>query len=166
MKRKSRNFPDNGSNHKQSNESILSEIGQIKAELQNKNLSDGSLLKQDESVNVEKTQVFNNNTKGTINQNSGDVLLGDLLGYLRENRLMSTLMVCRQIEKVEIENNVASLYSSTTDLTELVKNERQKIELDEFFKSKGLSFKILEKKNEVNPIDTLKEFFGEKLIVK
>lgn len=144
----------------------MSEIGQIKAELQNKNLSDGSLLKQDESVNVEKTQVFNNNTKGTINQNSGDVLLGDLLGYLRENRLMSTLMVCRQIEKVEIENNVASLYSSTTDLTELVKNERQKIELDEFFKSKGLSFKILEKKNEVNPIDTLKEFFGEKLIVK
>lgn len=105
-------------------------------------------------------------TEKPIQQNLGDVLLGDLLWYLRENRLMSTLMVCRQIEKIELQNDVAQLYSSTTDLTELVTNDRHKTELDKFFKSKGLSFKLLEKKKEIDPIDTLREFFGEKLIVK
>lgn len=100
------------------------------------------------------------------NKDSGENVLGDLLGFLRTNRLMSTLMICRQIERIGIQNGVANLFSETADLSELVQNDKHKSELDKFFKSKGLSFKLLEKKKDKNPIDELREFFGDKLIVQ
>ena len=80
--------------------------------------------------------------------------------------MMSTLMMCRQIETIEVSDGVASLFSESADLTELVVNEKYKSELDEFFKGKGLSFKVKEKNREVDPIEILREFFGDKLIVK
>ena len=93
-------------------------------------------------------------------------MLGDLLFYLRSEKLMSTLMVCRQIEKIEVADGVANVSSESAELTELVTNEKHKLELDRFFKSKGLSFKIKEKNKEIDPIEILREFFGDKLIVK
>ena len=93
-------------------------------------------------------------------------LLGDLLFYLRSEKIMSTLMLCRQIEQIEVSDNVAFLISDANDLSELFSNEKHKSQLDVFFKSKGLSFKVKEKINIVNPVDLLSEFFGEKLIVK
>ena len=60
----------------------------------------------------------------------------------------------------------SNLFSETADLSELVQNDKHKSELDKFFKSKGLSFKLLEKKKDKNPIDELREFFGDKLIVQ
>ena len=104
-----------------------------------------------------------------INQNfdalSGDNILGDLLFYLRENKLMSTLMICRQIEKIEIKEDVCDLCSESNDIDELVTNEKHKLELEKFFKNKGLGFKIQEKIKEKSKVDLLREFFGDKLIV-
>ncbi len=97
---------------------------------------------------------------------SDENLLGDLLFYLRSEKLMSTLMVCRQIENIEMKNSVAELCSDNADLSELISNEKHKFEIEKFFKSKGLSFKIKEKTKEHDPIDELKEFFGDKLIIK
>ncbi len=95
-----------------------------------------------------------------------DNLLGDLLFYLRTEKLMSTLMLCRQIEHIEISDKTAMLLSESSDLSELTNNEKHKSQLDVFFKGKGLGFKIKEKIKELDPIDSLREFFGEKLIVK
>lgn len=79
---------------------------------------------------------------------------------------MSTLMMCRQIEKIEVKENIAMLFSENVDLSELTANEKHKSVLDEFFKGKGLSFKIKEIKKEADPVEILREFFGDKLIVK
>ena len=95
-----------------------------------------------------------------------DAVLGDLLFYLRENKLMSTLMLCRQIEKVEIQEGVCLLCSDSEEVESLISNEKHKQELDSFFKNKGLGFKIKEKIKEKNKVELLHEFFGDKLTVE
>ena len=95
-----------------------------------------------------------------------DELLGDLLFYLRQNKAMSTLMICRQIERIELKDKVAILCSEKADISEIMTTERNRLELEKFFSQKGLGFKIEEKKKEKNKSDLLKEFFGDKLIVE
>lgn len=138
------------------------------------NLNVAEIKKEVEEIKVQLTSqksvqpemmVFDNQKQTTKNFVADENMLGDLLFYLRSQKLMSTLMVCRQIEKIEVADGVA-LISSEADLSELVLNEKHKLELDNFFKSKGLSFKIKEKNREIDPIEILREFFGDKLIIK
>ena len=138
------------------------------------NLNVAEIKKEVEEIKVQLTSqksvqpemmVFDNQKQTTKNFVADENMLGDLLFYLRSQKLMSTLMVCRQIEKIEVADGVA-LICSEADLSELVLNEKHKLELDNFFKSKGLSFKIKEKNREIDPIEILKEFFGDKLIIK
>lgn len=110
----------------------------------------------------EKTIEFDKNEKATTE----DLILGELLSWLRENKQMSTLMICRQIDNIKVENFTVELDSKRINLRELVENEKHKVELDKFFKLKGLSYKIKEIVKEYNPLDSLKEFFGDKLIIK
>lgn len=98
--------------------------------------------------------------------NKSDELLGDLLAFLRQNKVMSTLMVCRQIEDIVIANGVAELISNKFDISELVNVERHKIELDKFFGQKGLGFKIREIVTNKTSADLLREYFGDKLIIE
>lgn len=95
-----------------------------------------------------------------------DELLGDLLFFLRETKAMSTLMLCRQIESIEIKNGLAILSSENGDISELVSVEKHKVEIEKYFKKKGLGFKIKDKVIEKSKADLLKEFFGNKLIVE
>ena len=110
--------------------------------------------------------IFDEKKPAPLSKVSDENMLGDLLFYLRSQKLMSTLMMCRQIEKIEVTDGTAFLSSDSANLSDLVLNEKHKLELDNFFKSKGLGFKIKEKNKEIDPIETLREFFGEKLIVK
>ncbi len=93
---------------------------------------------------------------------SGFHLLGELLSYLREKRLMQLLLICRQIQKIEIEGTVAEIFADE-DLSELNKNENFKTEMDKFFGSKNLSYKIKEKVKTVSAEDELKALLGNKL---
>lgn len=138
------------------------------------NLNVAEIKKEVEEIKVQLTSlkevqpemmVFDNQKPTTKNFVADENMLGDLLFYLRSQKLMSTLMVCRQIEKIEVADGVA-LICSEADLSELALNEKHKLELDNFFKSKGLSFKIKEKNREIDPVEILREFFGDKLIVK
>lgn len=110
--------------------------------------------------------IFDNQNSAILVRKSDENMLGDLLFYLRSQKLMSTLMMCRQIDKIEVMEKTAYLSSDSADLSDLVSNEKHKIELENFFKSKGLGFKTKEKNKGIDPISTLREFFGEKLIVK
>lgn len=138
------------------------------------NLNVAEIKKEVEEIKVQLTSqksvqpemmVFDNQKPANKSFVADENMLGDLLFYLRSQKLMSTLMVCRQIEKIEVADGVA-LISSEADLTDLILNEKHKLELDNFFKSKGLSFKIKEKNREIDPIEILREFFGDKLIIK
>ena len=94
----------------------------------------------------------------------GNKLLGELLGYLRTNKLMSILMVCRQIVKIEIDSGDAVLYPGATD--EISNNEQIREELKKFFIGKGLGFRMYKEKKERNPVDELNEMLGGKLKVE
>lgn len=146
-----RNFPAKSSNL---------DVAEIKKEI--KEIS--SMLQPAKSVQPEM-QIFDE--KKSLSKTSFEEnLLGDLLFYLRTEKLMSTLMVCRQIEKIEVDGGVAMLTAESADITDLVSNEKYKQDLESFFKSKGLGFKIRERNKEVDPIEKLREIFGDKLIVK
>ena len=93
-------------------------------------------------------------------------LLGDLLFFLRQNKLMSTLMICRQIEKILVTNGMAELVANKADISDLDKNEKHKIELDKFFGERGLGFKVKELVKNKTSADVLREFFGDKLIIE
>ena len=93
---------------------------------------------------------------------SGFHLLGELLSYLRENRLMQLLLICRQIQKIEIIGTVAEI-SADEDLSELNENENFKAELVKFFASKNLGYKIKEKVKTVSAEDELRALLGNKL---
>ena len=151
MRRLLRNFPAKSSNLN---------VAEIKKEI----IEISSMLQPVKSVQPEM-QIFDEK-KSVSKPSFEENLLGDLLFYLRTEKLMSTLMVCRQIEKIEIDSGVAMLTAESADISDLVLNEKYKQELDAFFKSKGLSFKIKEKNKEVDPVEKLREFFGDKLIVK
>ena len=93
---------------------------------------------------------------------SGFHLLGELLSHLRENRLMQLLLICRQIQKIEVNGSVAEIFADE-DLSELNENETFKIELNKFFGSRNLSYKIKEKIKTVSAEDELKALLGNKL---
>lgn len=93
-------------------------------------------------------------------------LLGELLGWLRSQKSMSLLMLCRQIQKIEVKSGVAEIFSEDYKISELTSNERFKTELDVFFKQKGLGFKIHEKENTVSASDILNQMLGGKLVIK
>ena len=109
-----------------------------------------------------KQEIF----KSDVSQNDELRLLGELLKTLRTSRSMSLLMLCRQIKKLEISDGVVVIHSDDAEISQLVLNDKYKKELDEFFKQKGLSFKLHEKKKEVSAVDILNEMLGGKLVIK
>ena len=148
MKKLLRNFPDNSLEVLKSETSkktvsvqeikavVSDEIQEIKKEIQSS--------KQDEKLKI----------------------LGDLLRFLRENKSMSLLMLCRQIDKIELEGNTVVIFSQDDEVQSLVSNERYSQELNSFFKQKGLGFRVHENKHEISPVDELNRILGGKLIVK
>ena len=143
---------------KSSNQNIAEFKAEIKKELT-------SIVETKNAIQSE-LQIFKNNPGVVKPVNNDENMLGDLLFYLRSQKIMSTLMLCRLIEKIEVADGVAMLFSESNDLSELVTNEKHKTEIDKFFKGKGLGFKIKEKNKEIDPIEKLREYFGDKLIVK
>ena len=93
-------------------------------------------------------------------------LLGELLGFLRKERLMSLLMLCRQISKLEIQGKVVEIFSDDDEMLELQTNEKYRVEMIRFFESKGLSFKVHENEKTVSEVDELVRLLGKKLVIK
>ena len=143
-----KNFPDKGSSLVQK-ETIIEEIKAIK-----------NVVKE---MVVENQSNFLVKTEQTENFD-GHKLLGELLGYLRTNKLMSILMVCRQIKKIEIEDRVAIIHPVGSD--EISSNEQISMELKRFFDSKGLSYKMYQEKEKRDPVKELNEMLGGKLKVE
>lgn len=133
------------------------EINQLKNEISNKNL---------QANKVEEKDVFADDLKNSSCNSTSIKLLGELLAFLRKERLMSLLMLCRQIEKIEIENKTAIISSSDDDMMSLQTNDRFRTDILRFFESKGLSFKVKEKEVKFSEVDELKRLFGKKLIIK
>lgn len=74
---------------------------------------------------------------------SGEKLLGGLLNYLREQKLMSLLMACRQINKVTIENKVAKFSIRDQASINMIKTEKYSKILSAYLDNFGLTWQIV-----------------------
>ena len=102
----------------------------------------------------------------SVEEMSSIKLLGELLGFLRKERMMSLLMLCRQISKIELQGKVAEIFSDDDEMLELQTNEKYRVEIVKFFESKGLSFKVHENEKIVSEVDELVRLLGKKLVIK
>ncbi len=140
-------------------EAIGAEIKQIKREMQKPNL-------QSAANHVEEKDIFQSGSQQSNEEASSIKLLGELLSFLRKARSMSLLMLCRQIEKIEVENNIAIIHSNDDDMMSIQTNDRFRSDISTFFESKGLGFKVKEKEVKFSEVDELQRLLGKKLKIK
>lgn len=92
-------------------------------------------------------------------------LLGELLNYLREQKYMSLLMACRQIDKILVDGNLALFYIYDSASISMLENEKYSRIISEYLDNLGLKWKIIGgKKN--NNIDELNNKLNGRLQVQ
>lgn len=154
MRRLLRNFPVNGPSVKFENNTEKKPQNIEKIDLKKVISQEIGDIKQE--IEQSKSIVLNDEIK----------LLGELLGYLRQNKEMSLLMLCRQIKSIKVKDGVAEIVSDDNNIDSLVSNEKYHQVIGEFFKGKGLGFKIFEKVKTESAEDVLNKLLGGKLVVK
>ena len=154
MRRLLRNFPVNGPSVKIENNTEKKPQNIEKIDLKKVISQEIGDIKQE--IEQSKSIVLNDEIK----------LLGELLGYLRQNKEMSLLMLCRQIKSIKVQDGVAEIVSDDNNIDSLVSNEKYHQVIGEFFKGKGLGFKIFEKVKTESAEDVLNKLLGGKLVVK
>ena len=105
-----------------------------------KMLANGASAVQKQVQEKQSQVVASNNTVVEVN----DKTIGELLNYLRSEKLMSLLMACRQIKKITIEKNVAKLYLRDQMAKDMMLAEKQKAILNKYFADKGLDWQIVD----------------------
>ena len=94
--------------------------------------------------------------------------MGELLSYLRRNKYMSLLMLCRKIVHIKIIDNIAEI-KTVEQGEEIFSNETYKQILEEFFRTKNLGikqYKKIIKKTEKTDAEILSELLGGRLEIK
>lgn len=140
---------------------LLSEIKSIKNELKINNEKKSVSKKVDSGVK-NKASVENDIFADT-KVDDGLVLMSELLRTLKQNMDFTVLMTCRKIKSISIEGNVAVIDYDDESVKNLVTNEKYYAVMQEFFKQKGLSFKLKEKSVQEKPKDKLNKLLGGKL---
>lgn len=102
----------------------------------------------------------------TEEADDGFKILAKLLKFLRDSKNLKLLTLCRQIQKIDIKNSLASIVAQEEVLDEICQSDEHSKCLKEFFEKLGLSFVINRRNNEISTIEKLREWFGEKLIIK
>lgn len=96
---------------------------------------------------------------------SGEKLLGELLNYLREQKLMSLLMACRQISKVVIEDKVAKFSIRDQASINMIKTEKYSKIISAYLDNYGLTWQIVTITGGGN-INELSQKLGGKLEIR
>ncbi len=120
--------------------------------------------------NESLSRVADNTSKITditpLQSASGDKLLGQILTYLREQKLMSLLMACRQITKIAIEGKVAKFYIKDTSAIALLSSEKYSRVISEYLENFGYKWQIVGQSTTANPVNDLSSKLGGKLEIK
>lgn len=95
-------------------------------------------------------------------KNHESEILGELLSYLRKNKYMSLLMICRQIEKINIKDYFAEIELNENS-ENLLSNEGYTQILKEFFQTKNLDIKYTKKSIEKSNAEKLNTLLGGRL---
>ena len=140
---------------------MLSEIKSIKNELKINNEKKSVSKKVDSGVKNKAS--VENDVFADTKVDDGLVLMSELLRTLKQNMDFTVLMTCRKIKSISIEGNVAVIDYDDESVKNLVTNEKYYAVMQEFFKQKGLSFKLKEKSVQEKPKDKLNKLLGGKL---
>lgn len=118
-----------------------------------------------ETENIPESNLFEK--RKLTKEDEGLLVLGELLKYLRESKNFSSLMVCRKIKTITVENNLAEIdFETESDLKEFSLNERYVSTVKEFFDSKGLGIKLKEIIQVESDAEKLNKLLGGKLVIK
>lgn len=106
--------------------------------------------------------------KTSNSSQSTDRLLGQLLNYLREQKLMSLLMACRQINKITLDGDVAVLYIRDQSAIAMINSEKYSPIISEFFHKSSLKWRIYigETQGQTGQVGDLATRLGGKLEIK
>ena len=74
---------------------------------------------------------------------NGDKLLGQILTYLREQKLMSLLMACRQINKISVDGNIAKLFIRDQAAISMITSEKYGKILTEYLDNLGFKWQVV-----------------------
>ena len=91
------------------------------------------------------------------------MLLGELLSHLRQQKSMTSLLLCRQIKNIVIENKTARILADDEVLNEISANEKCKTEISMFLEGKGLSLSVTIEQKQEGDLEKLKSLLGNKL---
>ena len=92
-------------------------------------------------------------------------LLGELLRWLRNNQEIKTLVVCREINKLDLVDGIVVIDASNEILNELAQNKQSEL-LYEFFGSRGLCYKLKKLNDNSEDIKKLQKLLGGNLVIK
>lgn len=96
---------------------------------------------------------------------SGFKLFSELMKEFRDKKNMKLLLLCRQIQKIEIDNKKVSIIAEDSILDEICHTQEFYSELKTFFNGHGLSLKIKNFEEEAAPAEILREWLGKKLTI-
>ena len=95
----------------------------------------------------------------------GFKLMISLMKELRETKNIKLLMIARQIQRIEINENKATLISEEGALDEIFQTIEYCETIKAFFKKFNLGFNI-NKQEELSVVDELKKWLGPNLVIK
>lgn len=139
----------------------------VKRPVQKSAKTEENTLKNSEKIENNSQKIVeehkNEEKQGPENAVEGEQLLGKLLSYLRREKKMSALMVCREIKKIDVADGFAELDApaSQIKLTDRVIDE-----IKPFFDKFGLSIKIKAQEKASIEIAKLNELLGGRLQIK
>ncbi len=118
-----------------------------------------------EEVKSQNKNIFemNSNNHDNLNNKSDNNILGELLSYVRQKKLVSTLALCRDIKKIEVRDGIAYVYSNDDSISELISNVKHSEVVVPFFKNKELGLKIVSDKDKSKDIDILRKMLNDEL---
>ena len=113
-----------------------------------------------------KTEIidFDSPSEKKTELSEGLQLLGELLSFLRTNKYMGLLMICRKINLITVKDGFVEIDSN--DCEEIFENENYNEIIRNFFKKRNLDLKQKAKVKVENNEEKLNRLFGGKLIVK
>lgn len=96
---------------------------------------------------------------------SAQKVFGKLLRELREDRQIQTLLLCREISKIEQADRNVNIFADSGTIEQINSNGHAKI-IEEFFKSYNFCVAFMPLKKEDIALKNLKDMLDDKLVIK
>lgn len=106
------------------------------------------------------------NNASRENNLTAEKLLGGLFKRIRELKDMQTLVLCRKITNITVEDSFVKIDAEDSALDILMESVHSKNAIEEYFKSIGFGVKFGNRSLDNGDLEKLKDLLGDALIIK